>query len=278
MVSTNTRMPTVFVSHGGGPVFFMDSQPGDRIHDMAKGSDPVKSVERLAKQLGAEKPSAIVCVTAHWEGSHKVQVSGGAEYTKLLYDYGGFPDYTYKIEYKAPAHPQLAKRITELLRNKGIASDLDKTRGWDHGVFVPLKVMYPSADIPLVAISILQSYDPQTHINIGKALAPLRDEGVLIVGSGYATHNFGGAPLAKNQFVDAASDAITNATPEQREKIFVEWEKLPGARDAHRQEDHLMPLHVVLGAAGEDKGKVLYRRETFGGMFVFCHWAFGVNN
>eukprot|EP00026_Physarum_polycephalum_P012575 Phypoly_transcript_12897.p1 GENE.Phypoly_transcript_12897~~Phypoly_transcript_12897.p1 ORF type:complete len:314 (+),score=50.31 Phypoly_transcript_12897:116-1057(+) len=279
MVSTNaTRLPVVFVSHGGGPSFFMDARPGDRFYDISKGSESAKALERLPKELGAEKPNAIVIVTAHWEGSHKVLVSGKSEYTKLLYDYGGFPDFTYKLEYKAPAQPQLAKRITELLNNKGLSSELDTTRNWDHGVFIPLKVMYPNADIPVVAVSILQSYDPEVHINIGKALAPLRDEGVLIIGSGYATHNFAGVPAANTKFINAASDIITNATPELREKSFLEWEKLPGARDAHRQEDHLMPLHVVIGAAGQDKGKTMYRKDTLNGLFIFCNWAFGLNN
>jgi len=278
MASTNaTRLPVAFVSHGGGPSFFMEAAPGERFYDISKGSEAMKSLERLPKQLGAEKPKAIVVVTAHWESSHKVLVSGKPEYTKLLYDYGGFPDHTYKIEYKAPAQPQLAKRITELLGNKGIGSELDTTRNWDHGVFVPLKIMFPAADIPVVAVSILQSYDPAVHIAIGKALEPLRDEGVLILGSGYATHNFMGSAAGNRKFVDAASDVITNSTPELREKSFVEWDKLPGAREAHRQEDHLMPLHVVVGAAGEDKGKTVFRQDTGGGLMIFAHWAFGLS-
>jgi aromatic ring-opening dioxygenase catalytic subunit (LigB family) len=245
--------------------------------DIAKGSEAHKSLERLPAQIGAEKPNAIVVVTAHWEGPHQVLVSGKQEYTKLLYDYGGFPDHTYQLEYKAPAQPQLAKRITDLLNNNGIGSQLDTTRNWDHGVFIPLKVMFPKADIPVVAVSILQSYDPQIHVNIGKALAPLRDEGVLIIGSGYATHNFN-VNVAKNtQFVDAVCDVITNASPEVREKSFVEWEKLPGARDAHAQEDHLMPLHVVIGASGQDTGTTLFRKDSAGG-FIFANWGFGVPN
>eukprot|EP00026_Physarum_polycephalum_P011821 Phypoly_transcript_12065.p1 GENE.Phypoly_transcript_12065~~Phypoly_transcript_12065.p1 ORF type:complete len:280 (+),score=42.00 Phypoly_transcript_12065:174-1013(+) len=277
MVSTNTtRLPVAFISHGGGPSFFMDAKPGESFYYVSNGSDAMKSLQSLPKQLGAEKPKAIVIITAHWESSHKVLVSGKLEYTRLLYDYGGFPEHTYKLQYRAPAHHLLAKRITEMLNEKGIGSDLDMARNWDHGVFIPLKVMYPNADIPVVAISVLQSYDPQVHINIGKALAPLRDEGILILGSGYATHNSAGVLEKKIQFVDAASDVITNATPEVREKTFVEWEKLPGAREAHRQEDHLMPLHVIIGAAGEDKGTTLFRIDTLGGRMTFCNWAFGL--
>lgn len=277
MVSTNTsRLPVAFVSHGGGPSFFMEAPPGDRFADIAAGSDAMKSLQRLPKQLGAEKPTAIVVVSAHWESSHKVLVTGRSEYTKLLYDYGGFPAHTYKLEYRAPGEPQLAKRITELLKNKGLQSELDMNRNWDHGVFIPLKVMYPEANIPVVEISILQSYDPKVHIDIGKALAPLRDEGVLIIGSGYATHNFAGVAAQNRKFVDAMSEVVANQSPENRLKSLEEWDKLPGARDAHRQEDHLMPLHVIAGAGGEDKGQVIYRKDTIGGLMIFAHFGFGM--
>jgi len=277
MVSTNaSRLPVVFVSHGGGPCFFIDALPGDRLADIARGSDCMKALQALPKQLHAEKPSAIVVVSAHWEGSHKVLVSGKDQYTKLLYDYGGFPDHTYKLEYLAPAEPQLAMRIVELLASGGIGSELDKNRNWDHGVFIPLKVMYPDADIPVVEVSILSSYDPEVHIAIGKALAPLRDQGVLIVGSGYATHNFRGLPEKSKQFVTAVSEIVANSTPENREKAFVEWTKIPGAREAHSQEDHLMPLHVVVGASGQDKGTTLFRKDVMGGLMIFANWAFGV--
>jgi len=278
MVSANaTRLPTVFVSHGGGPSFFIEAQPGDALYDISKGSEGEKSLQRLPKQLGAEKPAAIVIISGHYEGP-KVLVTGKNQYDKLYYDYGGFPAHTYQIQYKAPGNAQLAKRITEMLKGKGIDSELDMTRNWDHGVFVPLKVMYPNADIPVIEVSLLQSYDAKSHIDIGKALAPLRDEGVLIVGSGYATHTWGSDPQKNRAFVTGVTDLISNSSPEERTKALERWDTtLPHARNAHRQEDHWLPMLVVAGAAGEDKGKEMYRRDSLEGKMVFVHWAFGVN-
>lgn len=239
-------------------------------------SEAKRSLERLPKQLHAERPSAIVVVTAHWEGS-KVLVSGKEDYPNLFYDYGGFPSYTYQLQYHAPAQPALAARIVKMLTDKGIDSSLDKKRDWDHGVFIPLKVMFPNADIPVVAVSILASWDPAAHIAIGKALTPLRDENILILGSGFATHNFRPQDVKANiAFVQAVTDSISSTNGAEREKILENWTKLPGARSAHAQEDHLMPLHVVVGAAGADAGKEMYNEAVSGGRFVFAHWAFGV--
>jgi len=271
--SNATRVPVVFVSHGGGPSFFIDGK-GSPLSSMDMHSEAKKSLERLPKMLNAERPSAIVVVSGHWEGSSEVLVTGKDTYPELYYDYGGFPDFTYKLEYKAPAEPQLAERIVQLLKSNNVPAALDKSRNWDHGVFIPLKVMYPKADIPVVEVSILKSFNPSTHIAMGKALAPLRNEGVLIMGSGFATHNFRGDPQKAKEFTVAVEKAITTSSPEEREEIFINWTKMPGARDAHGREDHLIPFHVVLGAAGEDQGKQLFKEDTYG--MVFAHWAFGV--
>jgi len=280
MSTTNnaTRLPTVFISHGGGPSFFMDSASG-AMKDIDMHSAARRSLENLPKQIKAEKPSAIVIVSAHWEGA-QVLVAGKDEYTTLFYDYGGFPAHTYELQYRAPAEPKLAARIVQLLTNNNIPAQLDKKRNWDHGVFIPLKVMYPNADIPVVELSILQSYDPAAHIAIGKALAPLRSENVLIVGSGFATHNFAAFNDRKIAaqgpvFVNAVTSAV-GLPREEREKAFVNWTKFPGARSAHSEEDHFMPLHVVVGAAGEDTGKELYTGTASGGAMMFVHWGFGV--
>jgi len=272
--TSSARLPVAFVSHGGGPCFFIDGK-GSIMQDIDMNSEAKRSLERLPKQLHAEKPSAIVMVTAHWEGD-QVLVGGKDEYTSLYYDYGGFPDFTYKLEYRAPAEPRLAAQIVQMLTSKGIASKLDKKRDWDHGVFVPLKVMYPNADIPVVAVSIVASYDPATHIAIGKALAPLRDQNILILGSGFATHNFHPRSVQGNgPFADAVSSAVAAPTDE-REKLFINWTKLPGARLAHASEDHLMPLHVIVGAAEDSTGKEVYRTSAAGGGMIFAHWGFGI--
>jgi len=269
------RMPVVFVSHGGGPSFFMDGQ-GGRLQSIDMNSEAKKSLERLPKMLNAERPSAIVVVSGHWESTDEVLVGGKDAYTELYYDYGGFPPFTYKLEYKAPAAPHLAERITQLIKNNDIRASIDKKRNWDHGVFIPLKVMYPNADIPVVEVSILDSFNPAIHISIGKALAPLRDEGVLIVGSGFATHNFRSNPQKAREFPLALEQAITTLGAEEREEMFVNWTKMPNAREAHAREDHLIPFHVVLGAAGADKGKVMYKEEPESMGMYFAHYAFGV--
>jgi len=273
MTTNATRLPTAFISHGGGPSFFIDGKGGP-MADIDMHSEAKKSLERLPKQLRAEKPDAIVLVTAHWEGNGEVLVSGKDEYTKLYYDYGGFPSFTYELQYRAPAQPKLAAQIVQLLTNKGIPAKLDKKRDWDHGVFIPLKVMYPNADIPVVALSILSSYDAAAHINIGKALEPLRDQNILVLGSGFATHNFDPRSASANvPFTSAVTEAIAKPQ-EEREKIFASWTSLPMARLAHAQEDHFLPLHVVIGAAGSDAGKAVYSQVN--GRMAFVHWGFGV--
>jgi len=273
MTTNATRLPTAFVSHGGGPSFFIDGKGGP-MSEIDMHSEPKKSLERLPKQLGAEKPDAIVIVTAHWEGGGEVLISGKDEYTKLYYDYGGFPAFTYELQYRAPAHPKLAAQIAKMLTDSNIPAKLDKKRDWDHGVFIPLKVMFPNADIPVVAVSILSSYDPAAHIAVGKALAPLRDQNVLILGSGFATHNFDPkSGVANVPFTTAVTQAI--ALPQaEREQAFVNWTKFPMARLAHAQEDHFMPLHVVVGAAGSDSGKALF--SSVNGRMAFVNWGFGV--
>eukprot|EP01112_Ceratiomyxa_fruticulosa_P001993 TRINITY_DN1213_c0_g1_i1.p1 TRINITY_DN1213_c0_g1~~TRINITY_DN1213_c0_g1_i1.p1 ORF type:complete len:320 (-),score=63.87 TRINITY_DN1213_c0_g1_i1:138-1097(-) len=271
-MATANKLPTVFVSHGGGPCFFMSAEESS-IPQMARGSEAMKSLQRLPKQLGAEKPTAIVIISGHWE-SDKVLIGAKERYTKLYYDYGGFPRHTYEIEYKAPGDPNLAKEIQGLLQSKGIPAELDFNRDWDHGVFVPLKVSYPDADIPIVEMSILRNYDPKTHIEIGKALEPLRERGVLIVGSGFATHNFRPPGLKiQQQFIDAVTETAVGTEGKEREKGFLEWAKLPGARAAHPREDHWIPFLVVVGAALNDKGKLMYREDLDMG-FIFAHWSF----
>jgi len=244
------------------------------LRDIAKGSEAMKSLQRIPKLL-KEKPSAIVIISGHWEGP-KVLISGKDQYTKLYFDYGGFPDFTYKLKYNAPANPQLAQQIVQRLTGSGIDAALDKSRDWDHGVFVPLLVMFPEAEIPVVEVSILQSYDPKAHIAIGKALAPLRDQGVLILGSGFATHTFNAPPAKQAEFIDHVGQIVENSSPEDREKAFVEWTNIPSARQAHAQEDHFMPMHVVVGAAQQDKGKVLFRGNVMGGRGIFANWGFGM--
>ena len=250
------RMPTVFIPHGGGPCFFMDWNPPDT---WDKQADYLRG---LPNAIG-QKPQAILIVSGHWE--ERVATIQSNPAPELLFDYNGFPPHTYELTYPAPGDPKLAARVTDLLNAAGIATQTDTKRGYDHGVFIPLKVAFPDADIPVVQLSLRADLDPAAHIAMGKALQPLRDEGVLIVGSGNTYHNMGkmmramqgGANNVKVEGLDFdrwLSEALCNPDPAMRNSMLENWAAAPGGKDAHPREEHLIPLHVVAGAAGADIG------------------------
>lgn len=261
-----TRMPTVFIFHGGGPCFFMNWDPP---HEW----DALRAnLESIPARLPAP-PTAIVVVTAHWETPGFSVTSGTAP--GLIYDYGGFPAHTYQLTYPAPGAPAVAERVGELLGHSGVAHRLDAQHGWDHGVFIPLKVIYPDADIPVVAVSVERSFDPEVHLAAGRALAPLRDEGVLIIGSGASTHNLramGRTDPRLQQWDRWLNDAVTG-TAEQRATKLSGWAGAPGARLSHPREEHLLPLMVIAGAAGDDPVHAIYRAENMG--HPFSNFLFG---
>lgn len=256
--------PTLYIPHGGGPCFFMEPMPGM----------PPDLWDRMAAYLRgipaslAQRPKALLIVSGHWE-CEKATVLATGQHT-LLYDYYGFPEHTYSITYPARGSPQLAARIHELLAAADIASDEEHKRGLDHGVFIPFKLIYPDADIPIVQLSLLHSLDPAQHLAIGRALAPLRDEGVLIVGSGMSYHNLremfspdSKANAASRNFDTWLGDAIL-AEADERERRLCEWHKAPDARICHPRSEHLLPLMVVAGAAGNDPGQIDYRDNILG--------------
>ena len=222
----------------------------------------------IAADVGT-RPRAILVISAHWETERPAVTT--AERPALLFDYYGFPEHTYRLEYPAPGSPALASRVRALLAGAGIASDADGARGYDHGVFVPFLLMFPDADIPIVQLSLRADLDPQAHLAIGRALAPLRDEGVLIVGSGMSYHNLRRFWSTDAQDVDAAAqfDAFLTAAVETRETDLREerlaaWERAPGARIAHPRSEHLLPLMVVAGAGAADAGRRTYSDRVFG--------------
>jgi aromatic ring-opening dioxygenase catalytic subunit (LigB family) len=242
-------MPTFFISHGGGPWPFVDG-----MREMfAKTADELRA---LPQRLPA-RPKAVLVITGHWE-AHRYTVSTAAQ-PGMEYDYSGFPPHTYHLTYPAPGSPALASRVLALLADAGLESGQDETRGFDHGTFVPLWLMYPDADVPIVMLSMKSHYDPAEHIRLGQALQPLRDEGVLIIGSGLTYHNMRGfgrdeaTPVART-FEDFLNHAITQPDADKRNQLLIDWEKAPSARLAHPREDHLVPLMVVSGAAGDDVG------------------------
>ncbi|HUY11040.1 MAG TPA: class III extradiol ring-cleavage dioxygenase [Candidatus Dormibacteraeota bacterium] len=240
-------LPTLFIAHGGGPCFFME-WPGD----------PWKKLEAYLRALPATlptQPSSILVISAHWESALPTVTS--APNPSLIYDYAGFPAQTYLLRYDAPGSPELASRVRALLAVANIDSAENQTRGLDHGVFVPLKVIYPDATIPIVQLSLQPGYDPARHHAIGAALAPLRKEGVLIVGSGMSYHNLGELfdPSANDGAAfDAWLTGVVVGDPIQREERLCRWRAAPQALIAHPHADHLAPLFVAAGAAQGAQG------------------------
>jgi len=239
-----TIQPSLFIPHGGGPCFFMPD-PQDRWTSMRT------YLEGLAASLPT-RPRAILIVSGHWETPAGFAFTG-AQQPELIFDYHGFPDYTYALTYPAPGDPALAGRAAKLLAAAGIPAAVDPHRGLDHGVFVPMKVAFPDADIPIVEMSVDKSLDPALHLAAGRALAPLRAEGVLIVGAGMSFHNMRayGDPAATEPsrlFDTWLTDATTSPTA-SRNAALQGWADAPYARFSHPREEHLIPLLVAAGAA-----------------------------
>jgi aromatic ring-opening dioxygenase catalytic subunit (LigB family) len=256
----STRMPVVFLPHGGGPWPFVDvglGSPGEL--------DALASYLRSLRDLPAEPPKAVLAVSAHWEEAVPTVMTSPSP--PMLYDYYGFPPESYRITWPAPGEPALAERVRSLLGAAGFPSGVDPNRGFDHGTFVPLKLTYPDADVPTVQLSLKTGLDPEEHLAIGRALAPLRDEGVFIVGSGMSYHNLRAFhPSAAP--VSAAFDAWLRETAlldrGERDRRLGRWTSAPAARQAHPREEHLIPLMVAAGAAGDDRGVVGYAGTLLG--------------
>lgn len=249
------RMPTWFIPHGAGPCFFMEWQPADAWHPMAD------FLKRAASTL-PRRPRAIVMVSAHWLEPAFTVTSGHKP--ALIYDYHGFPRHTYELKYPAPGEPELAARIDWLLAEARLPSRQDATRGFDHGMFIPMLLMFPEADIPVVQLSLINSLDPEVHLQAGRAIASLRDEGVLIIGSGMSFHNMQGYGAPRFGPISDAFDHWLTQTVEKpgpiRHRALADWAQAPSARLCHpsRAEEHLLPLMVVTGAAGEDAGRRIF--------------------
>ncbi|MDT8758113.1 dioxygenase [Sphingomonas psychrotolerans] len=213
-----------------------------------------------------ERPRAILLVSGHWEEDQVTVHAGSGQ--PLLFDYYGFPEHTYRLRWDAPGSPELAARVKALLEGAGFPVGEEHARGWDHGVFIPMMVAVPDADIPLVQLSLRKDLDPAAHIAVGRALAPLRDEGVLIVGSGMSFHNLrarGSQATAPSDEWDAALvGAVTDPDPARRAARVAAWDALPHAHFAHPREEHLLPLMVALGAGGEGPAVCDYRDHVLG--------------
>ena len=222
-------------------------------------------LESIAATLPAP-PKALLVISGHWE--EPAFAAGAAAKPELIYDYSGFPAHTYQLTWPAPGDPDLAARVAGLLRTAGLPSATDPTRGYDHGVFVPLKVAFPQAEIPVVTLSLDHSLDPALHIAAGRALAPLRDEGVLIIASGMSFHNLRAylhpetAERAR-AFDTWLTSAVESPAPE-RNTLLSQWREAPFAAFAHPREEHLIPLMVAAGAGGEAAGRRIFTDEPMG--------------
>lgn len=256
------RAPAVFVPHGGGPWPFVDLGMGDQAQ-LDELADYLKSL----RDLPAVPPKALLIISAHWEEDTPTVMTSRSP--PMYYDYYGFPPESYRIQWPAPGHPEIAQRTRELLDSAGFKTASDPERGFDHGTFVPLKLAYPDASIPTVQLSLKAGLRPEEHLEMGRALAPLRDEGVFIIGSGMTYHNLRAfrdphsAPIAES--FDAWLRETMLLPHNERDNRLLNWEKAPHARHAHPREEHLMPLMVIAGAGDEDRASIPYN-GTFGGL------------
>jgi len=263
-------LPTFYVSHGGGPWPWMGGQMAATHEQLAA------SLRQIPQRVGTT-PKAVLMVSAHWEEPEFTLMAHA--HPPMLYDYSGFPENTYHVQYPAPGAPQLVEFVRGLIQGAGFAVRLDPARGFDHGAFVPMAIAYPQAEVPILQLSLRQGLDPAAHIALGRALAPLRNEGVLIVGSGASYHNLralgpeGRVPSAT--FDAWLGDTLLAVDAARRAATLVAWEAAPAARQAHPREEHLLPLMVAAGAAGDDAAVRIYHQADFFGSGTVSSYMFG---
>ena len=259
-------LPTLFLSHGAP--------------DLAVTESPARN---FLKKLGAAfpKPKAILVISAHWETAEPTV--NAVEVNATIYDFKGFPAELYTLQYPAPGSLALAQGTAELLRQAGFPARIDTRRGLDHGAWVPLIVAYPAADLPVVQLSVQTHLGPAHHLALGRALMPLREQGVLIVGSGSFTHNLyeyfhgrtgggGGEP----EWVTAFADWFGRALTQNRIDDLLRYRQIaPYAERNHPTEEHLLPLYAALGAAGRQAQARRLHGSTAGAVLRLDAYAFG---
>jgi 4,5-DOPA dioxygenase extradiol len=258
----------LFIPHGGGPLPLLNEPGHARMNQFLRAFPDT-----------IEEPDAIIVFSAHWEESVIAITAAGSP--PLLFDYGGFPPETYEYQYTAPGNPDLARRVQGLLQDAGIDSNLDQQRGFDHGVFVPLMMMYPEADIPCIQVSLSASLDAGEHVAIGKALTGLKSDNLLILGSGFSFHNMQALMSKRDDLVDARNQefenwlALTCSDPGllegQREARLVDWEAAPHARYCHPREEHLLPLQVCYGI-GQSAARLVFQDKVAGFVTSAYQW------
>jgi aromatic ring-opening dioxygenase catalytic subunit (LigB family) len=262
---TTVRQPAIFIPHGGGPCFWIEFPP-----PFGPGAwDGLRAYLAGLVDSLPERPKAFVVVTAHWEETQPTVSVAAAP--GMLYDYYGFPAHTYQLKYPAPGAPAIAAEVKSLIAAAGLRVGEDGERGFDHGVFAPFLIVDPAAQIPVVMMSLQRDLEPALHIAVGKALAPLRDRGIAIVGSGMSFHDLrrfrDGDGRASQTFDAWLDETLTKSDPATREQRLARWSEAPAARACHPREEHLLPLMVVVGAAEASAGAVSFR-EAIGGKTI----------
>jgi 4,5-DOPA dioxygenase extradiol len=264
---SENRAQIVYFSHGGGPLPIL----GDASH---------KAMINFMTQLPSRliKPEVILVISAHWEENAATLL--GARNPAMFYDYYGFPDKAYEINYPAPGSPEQADRIVGLFKKNNIPAQIDSQRGFDHGLFIPLKLMYPQADIPCLQLSLIRGLNPSAHIALGKAISALKNENILVIGSGFSFHNMrafswqgiGASDPANDAFQNWLIEICTGSIPQsERERRLTAWEQVPSARYCHPREEHLLPLHVCLGMA-DKPAELIFDDQILGKRSVAFLW------
>jgi aromatic ring-opening dioxygenase catalytic subunit (LigB family) len=264
----NSNATILFIPHGGGPLPLLN-EPGHAAMSQFLRDFPATIA----------KPDAIIVISAHWEEA-VISITAAAA-PPLLFDYYGFPPEAYEYQYPAPGNSNLAERVRGLLEGAGIESRLDHQRGFDHGMFVPLMMMYPEADIPCIQVSLAASLEAAEHVRVGQALGSLKDENLLILGSGFSFHNMqamisnnGDSTDQGNQEFEtwlAQTCSDQSLSEQERETRLVGWELAPHARYCHPREEHLLPLQVCYGV-GQSAATTVFQDKIAGFITSAYQW------
>lgn len=262
----HSKKSVVYFSHGGGPLPLL----GDPSHKAM-----IDFMHLLPVQLA--HPSLILVISAHWEETQATLL--GSANPPMFYDYYGFPPETYQVQYPAPGAPETANRIAAFLQEAGIPSMVHPSRGYDHGHFIPLLMMYPQADIPTLQISLIRGLDAERHLELGEALRPLRDENILVIGSGFSFHNLSSFSWRGNGELDPDNDAfqdwlietLTLSDYADIRRGLLHWEQAPAARYCHPREEHLLPL-LVCAALAQRPAEVIFDDKILGKRALAFGW------
>ncbi|XP_060071794.1 uncharacterized protein LOC132551635 [Ylistrum balloti] len=276
-MSVNECQPTIFLSHGAGPSFYMDATIEPRIKGLDKDSTATKVLQTFVADHKITTPKALVVLSAHWE-ENVCSVTTSRNYS-LDYDYGDFkwPPETYDIRWPVVGEPDVARRVKELLEARGIPCNEDNKRGLDHGVFVPLKLVFPEADVPVVEVSLLNSMDMGEHLKVGEALSDLTKENILVIGSGFATH----AGMCQSDlpwaepFKNWLHDLVSNPTytPVERKDKFLAYSEEKSFSNAHKTLEHFLPIAYCCAAGGYQPGTILHSEFALGSL-LYDHYMF----